>query len=767
MSVNIPNTFPIQTEQHAMHKLLLHEKAFGDPLLANDEHGDEETGLDLKQIWRVLRQRMFTILIIALLVFAAAAFKTLTTQPIYRATAKLQIDSDKSVNVLTYDVEAQPNNTNDKDFYQTQYELLQSRSLARRVIDELNLYPQLENSEPNLVKLFFADTWTQIKTFIFDKEQTVESKPVELGEYPIEDLFLSGLTVEPVKNSRLVLVHYNSTDPAKSVQSVNTLTKHFINTNLERRVESTTYAKDFLEEQLVLTKSRLEESETKLVAYAKEKQIINLGEKNQDLSFDRLVTLHGALTAAEQKRIATESLFRQSRSGDKAAFLTANLDTPAIQTIKQNHAALEAEYQEKLQFYQPEYPLMQELNEKIKALQGQLNKEIATAKDGLEAQYLAAKQEEDALRKELEQQKNTTLDIRDKSIRYNTLEREVETNRNLYEGLLQRIKEVGVAGNIEKNNITIIDSAILPFKKFSPNTQKELQQGVLLGIFLGVAVAFLLEFLDDRLKSKDDLERLLKIPVIGLIPRAKGKDTQSVALLSHSDPRSALGEAYRSVRTNLLFATREGAPKILQVTSALPSEGKSSTATNLATTFAQAGKKILLVDCDLRKPVLHQRFKLENTEGMSNFLTMQAEAVKLIRSTEISNVYIITSGPLSPNPAELLLSERMGDLLKLVPTEFDMIILDSPPIMGLADALILSNWASATLLVTAFGESRKKPLQDAFQRLKHVNAHVLGTLITKVKSGGGGYGYHYNYDYHYTYGTDKSHKKAQKFPRPA
>lgn len=751
--------YPIVLAQKP-HKLALREEEF-QSLALPDKHDndDDDDEIDLRQLWNTIRRHQWTIAGIALLVFIIVTLVTLMMPPQYRASVTLKIDMEDNSSLLNYDIKAESSRpVNDKDFYQTQYELLKSRSLARRVIDQLNLYPNDTEAGTELAKPFFADTLETLETLIRGEDDN--SARQRLGTYPVEDKFIANLTIEPVKNSSLVKVHYTSPDPELAQRITNEISAQFISLNLERRVDATSYAKLFLDDQLAQSKSKLEESESKLVAYAKREQIINTDEK-RSLSSQRMEALQNAVTEAEKNRILAEGTYEQAQQGDIAAAITESTN---IQSLKERYSKLESDYQEKLQVYKADYPLMIELSQQMAVIDKQINKEIGTARDTLKSKYLAAKQQEDSLRAKLETQKGDVLDIRDKSIGYNTLEREVETNRNMYESLLQRIKEVGVAGNIDKNNITVIDEAILPYGQFKPNVKLNLALGAVAGLFLGMVIAFMLEFLDDRIKTKEALEKLLGIPVLGMIPKAKAKDEKQMALMGHIDPRSAIGEAFRSLRTSMLFATREGAPKVLHVTSAMPNEGKSSICLNTATAFAQSGKRVLLVDCDLRKPSVHQKLKMDNAEGMSNFLTYQADAKQVIRHTEIPNVDVITAGPLSPNPAELLLSDRMNELLKLVPNDYDMIILDSPPIMGLADALILSNWASATLLVATYSQSRKKPLQDAYQRLRHARSHVIGSILTKVKTGGAGYGYSYEYHYSYGggYGGDSHANKAKK-----
>lgn len=403
---------------------------------------------------------------------------------------------------------------------------------------------------------------------------------------------------------------------------------------------------------------------------------------------------------------------------------------------------------------------LKNLEERITKLRAQIeaetNKITQTSADELEAAVKAAQLRESEVRAKLEAQKAELTELNDKSVGYNTLKREVDTNRNIYEGLLQRQKEVGVASGVGNNNISVVDPAVVPFAKYKPNTKLNLALGLVLGLFLGTVLAFLLEFLDDRVKTTNDLEKVVKIPLLGITPLVKHHADKDMALLSYNEPSSAMAEAFRSLRTNLLFSTSTGAPLTLAITSSMPSEAKSSTCTNLAAVFAQAGKRILIVDCDLRKPTLHKRLSLDNSMGLSTYLTHQADVDEVLQNTPMKGVSAITAGPLSPNPAELLSSERMDELLALAPKEFDMIILDSPPVMGLADALIIANHASATILIAAHAQSKKRPLMDAYQRLRQANANLIGTVFTKMKSGSS---YGYNYDYYYSYGSSGSRKR--------
>jgi capsular exopolysaccharide synthesis family protein len=736
----------------------------------NEEQDNDE--IDLRELWAVLKRRQGTIALIAVVIFIGTLIATLMMTPIYRANATLQINTEEQ-KVLNFGVEAGNSRPVDsKDFYQTQYELLKSRTLARMTIDDLSLESALKGEQ--LAKPFFTETLNNIKTSIYGEEKQDENTtaPGKLGEYPVEDKFLENLTVAPVKNSQIVIVSYDHTDPQMATTITNSLADNFIKMNLGRRKEAASYAENFLKNELADAKSKLEESEAKLVKFAKKETIIHMDDEKQgSLTSQKMGDLNTALTEAEKDRITAESKFKQAQ----ATGASKTLDNPTIQELKKNLAKLQGDFQEKLQIYKPGYPIMVQLQNQISELQAQINQEVSsigsTITGSLQGDYLAAKQKENELRTNLDKQQNELLTLRDKSIGYNTLQREVETNRNMYEGLLQRIKEIGVAGGIGTNNISVVDPALVPYQKHKPNTKLNLALGLVLGLFLGTVVAFLIEFIDDRVKSSSDLERLLGLPLLGVTPAMKDKNTNVIdySMASFKNPTSAIAESFRSLRTNLLFATRDGLPRSLNITSSLPSEAKSSTCINLATVLAQSGKRVLLVDADLRKPTAHQRFKLDNSVGLTSYLTHQADAAAVIQSTPIEGVSVITAGPLSPNPVELLSSERLQELFALVPEQFDIVILDSPPTIGLSDALLISNRVSATIMVAAFAQSKKRALLDSIKRLRQAHANVIGMIFTKVK-GSDGSGYGYDYNYYYSYGAhrspdgphDKSGKHAKK-----
>ena len=714
--------------------------------LQEERRDDDE--IDLLAYWRILVKRRWLVLGILTGVVALALLKTLMATPIYRATSVLQLEKAGTQVVQVEGIQPDSDGYGwDPDFLQTQYELLQSRSLAERVADELNLdQAALDRlNDPGWLGRMLALLRPKSKTESADTALADAAKQLRAAAGVVS----GGLSVEPVRNSRLVRINYDSPSPEFSARVANAIADGFIASGLERRFGASSYAKTYLEDQLKLVKAKLEQSERKLVAFAQQEGLVSTGENGQSLATQNLTQLNAALANAQDQRIRAQARWRQASSGAMPADMIGN---SSIRPLQQQRAQLQGQYQLKLQTFKPDYPEMQQLKGQIDELARQIAAENGSVRASVRAEYEAAAAQERMLMSQIATLRTEALDVDGRSIQYNILKREVDTNRELYDGLLQRFKEVGVAGDVRSNNISIIDRAEVPGWRFKPNLMLNLAIGLLLGGMLGVLVAFLLEFLDDTLKTPDDIEQKLRLAVLGVIPRLGPKENLgSIA----KDSRSSFSEAYRSVRTALQFSTDHGVPKTLLITSTGPSEGKSTTALALARNLAELGKRVLLIEADMRNPSLHRTLGLQGSgTGLSNLLAGGATLSQSTLSVDNELFKVILAGPLPPNPAELLSGSKLVSALTIAREHYDQVIIDGPPVLGLADAPILSNVVEGTLLVVNSSKTRISAAQAALKRLLSARARVVGALLSKYdpKTAGYGYGYGYQYESYYAYG---------------
>ena len=522
----------------------------------------------------------------------------------------------------------------------------------------------------------------------------------------------------------------------------------FIADNLDRRYDASSYARKFLEERIQQLKVRLEDSERQLVKYAEDQGIINL-EDNKTLAGTDLEAINVKLAEARNDRLKMELLWKQAQQTNGLG-LQQILDSDAIKANRKLRTELAAEYQQKLGIYKPAFPAMVQLRNQIKELDRQVESEVQSIKDSIESQYEAAKGQEEDLLSQLEQTKTEVVDQRGRSIQYNILQREVDTNRTLYDGLLQRYKEIGVSGAVGTNNISIVDKATLPISPRSPNLIRNLAIAFVLGLLGGVLAALGLDYLDDTFKSPEEIEQQLGMSVIGIVPKPRPGITIDEEMF---EPRSGAAEAIRSLRTGLQFATSDGLPRTMVVTSSKPSEGKTTTTIALAKSLADLGMNVLLIDGDLRNASIHKRVRCSNEVGLSNYLTGSKMPEEVVQDIGINRLVVMTSGPLPPNPAELLAGPKMLSLLTLGAESFDIVLIDGPPVMGLADAPLLASIAQATLLVVAANETRRSVVKVAVRRLRFAKANIIGALLSKFDASQTGYGYGYgDYEYH-SYGV--------------
>ena len=721
-----------------------------------------DDSLHLRDLLRIVYKRKWWILSAALLMLGGAWFNTLMQTPIYRATSTIQIERN-AARIVEY--KDGGNNTNDsygydsREFLNSQYELLRSKALAERVMENLRLdldnkravsrSPELTAPETVIER---SDLFGRITDTLRKRREPSVKDAQLLDRESVVGSLRGSVTVEPVRNSLLVRLHADNSDPNLASRIANTWVQTYISNNLERRFEASSYAKTFLEQQLAKTKERLEESELQLNRYTREKQIVNVDEKTS-LTGQNFVEFNNALAKAQQERIRAEANYEEIKRN--LASSKELLDNKSIGIFKENKAKLEAEYQDQLKIYKPGFPKMQQLQGQIEEIERRIQIETKTVTASIlgtaSAAFESAKSQETQLKARADAAKRTVLDVQDQGIRLNILKREVDTNREIYNGLLQRLKEVGVAGGVGTNNVSIVDKADVPLFPFKPDLFRSSMIGLLLGLMAGLALAFILEYMDDSIKFPDEVERFTGMALLGIVPKVNTRSSSVIAQAT-KDPRSALAEAYRSLRTALQFSTSRGAPRTIALTSCTKNEGKSTSAFSLAVALSQMGKKVLLVDGDMRNPTLHQMFKTDHTVGLSNLLSSDIDPIAVTKTTEFAGLYFISAGPLPPNPAELLSGMSLGKLLNPSASGFDHIVIDAPPLLGIADAVILCKHVDASVFVVESSRTRKASIRNALKRLHQAGVHPLGAILTKVPGALSAYGY--EADYYYYGGAD-------------
>lgn len=687
-----------------------------------EEAAPEHSSLKLLAFVQVLmRQRLLFLSILAVCVVVGAASAYLTT-PMYRATATLELNPAPQKVVKTADSQAPT--IYDNDFLKLQVGLIKSRSVAQRVARALNLATN--------------------NKFLGLKTKQAADENMAIGR------LMGGFSAEGTTSDRLLRINFEDADPQIAAQVVNGYANGFIAANIESQFDTTAFTRKYLEQKLAATRLKLEQSETDLMAYSRQANILNIvsndakGASSADaagtsLLASNLMALNQQLGQAQNARIIAEQKYRQS----SGAVSAARVSNPVVTALQQQRATLQSNYDKELSTMREGNPTMVALKSQIDALTRQMNEASSQATSStvgsLRSDYLGATNAEHAIEAKIEQLKQGVMNIGDRSIKYNILQRDVDANRSLYNSLLQRLKEEDTSAT-KDSNVSIVDLAQIPGAPFKPNLSRSIILGVLAGLVLGSLAAIAAEYIEDTIKVPDDLPNRLGLPLIGVVPLV-GKEQNVDDLLA--DPRSEISEAFYSVRTALQFSTERGLPKVLFVTSSRPGEGKTSTALALATNMAMTGLEILLLDADLRNPSL-----LTTTTdhiGLAGLLTGQGDVAAAILKTEFDHLFLLPAGRKPPNPANLLAGNGLSLLIASLSERFDVIIIDGPPVLGIADAPLISSVCDATILLVEAGKTRRTIAATAIARLRMAGANVMGGILNKFADDGFGYGYGYGY----------------------
>ena len=690
--------------------------------------GAPTPGFELADVLRILSEQRRIILGVGALGLILGIIASLLMTPLFRASALLEMNNSATElidSATRTGQQSQPRGAN-QELLATQIGLLKSEALARRVSEDLNLA-----AAPD----YGGDAGT--------REQRTKRAVAVL---------MAGTTVEAVKGSLLIQVSHTAKDGKSAAQVANALAQGFIAASLERRYDSSSYARKFLSDQLARTKASLEESERNLNAYSMNSgvfrtQSVTIDGKTSEgatLAQSDLSALNESLNQARVRRINAEQAYKAA-SVDFVGDQAANVAALVLQ-----RAELQSQYDEKSKVFKSDYPVMREIEARIARLDSSIVAERSRAsgnkRSELYGDFQSALRAEAQIQASVSAAKGEVQGERGRSIEYNILQREADTNRALYDALLQRYKEIGVAGGIGQSNVTIVDPADPPQGAFRPRLAVNAGLGLLLGLAAGIALAFAFHLLFDAIIDPADVRNKLHMPVLGVVPMDTEDRTMMEAL---ADRKSDISEAYYSVRTALKFSQPKGAPRTLLVTSTRPGEGKSTSAYAIASSMARLGSKVLLIDADLRKPTFVS--SRSDGYGLAHLLGSEEALTGYVENTQVENLALLPVGRFVGSAAELLSSNRLPAIIAEARGTYDMVVIDGPPVLGLTDAPLLGATAEATALVVESRASRTGNASEMIRRMTESGSNLIGVILTKVTSSGGNYGYSY---YSYSYGAD-------------
>ena len=681
-------------------------------------------------------------------VLAIAMLESYSATPMYRTQARIVIQDERSTAVSSLNASEASYWQDPEPYYNTQYRILQSRGLARRVVRKL---PPAPAPAPSTLTRALSLPRQMINRWRTRAAVNVESPAADetAAELAAIGAFLGGVEIAPVKGTRLVEIVYSSPDPQYATLAANTLAREYVQQNLDLKLSNTTNTITWLTEELNKQRQKVEGAERAMAEYREGQNAMSLDD-GQNIVVARLNSLNDAVTKAKTSRLQKEAAYRQlgNLKGDSADADSFPLiaQNPTIQEIKQQLASLNSEKAKLSQRYGANHPAMETITRQIESASARLRSETAKVLESIANDYRAALAEERNLAGSLEDQKKQAVDLNRKSITYSILQREAESERQVYNALLQQEKELRVVSNSRANNVQVMDDAEVPGGPYTPNHGRDWLMAIVLGLALGVGLAYSVEYLDDTVKLPDDVTRRLKLPLLGLVPAVAGG---KLPVLTSPVPHD-FGEAFRSLRTSLVFTNGSPGNRTIAVTSTQPLEGKTTTACNLAIALALGGARVMLIDADMRRPGLHRTMELPNEVGLSHILTGQARVREAVQRTSESNLFVMSAGHVPPNPSELLHSERMKQLIaNLEAGPFDWIIMDTPPVLAVTDAVILAPYMSGLVFVIGAEMTRRAHAERAIQTIQGGKPNIIGAVLNRVDLNRNKYYYSRYYGYHY------------------
>jgi succinoglycan biosynthesis transport protein ExoP len=692
--------------------------------------------IDLRRVWRVVCRERRTIAAAAALLLMTSLLASVLARPVYRSTALVEVRPHSRGVIRLRGMEGL-SAAQHRDFLETQFRIIRSKSVAGSTLNRVGLAEVPEFAEAAAVRGVGARLtalWLRLRGAAPPQGQDGTS---ELARAALIDVFLDHLTVRPVRDSTLVEVSFDSRDPQLATRVVNALVEEYIRLGEERRFASIAASREFLQGELANARSRLELSERELNEFARKHDIVDVGD-SMTLASSRVGELSSELSAIVGRRIQAESAHRQlaaAAASQSAPILSSEL----IQKLKDERAQLSAEYARLSGIYLEEYPPLVQLGAKLRDLDTQLAAETDNVAASLSNEYERSTRAEQLLRSELEREKQALAEVKERAVEHGILKREWETSRQVYVSLLEQLKEMDITAGLDSDQIAVIDRAALPAQPHRPRPLLNAALALLVGLGLGVAAAFLREYLDEGIRTADELESATGLASLGVVPKAeRGQFQERYLGEAYARFPDAISESLRAVRTNLIFSVRASEARVLQITSALPGEGKTSTAATLAVLLAHAGFRVLLIDADLRRPRVHEVFGLAREPGLSDLLSGAIEGV--LHKSPVRGLSVIPAGSPVIDPVEVLSALDPRRLQAGAPGPYDFVLVDSAPVLGLADSVVIATKVDAVLLVVSAEDSVRGALGAAVKHLRLVRAPLLGAVLNKAEREGLGYG---------------------------